>query len=75
MPALGDINGDGVSNNLDAIILFNWTLNNGLEIAHPERSDVQINGIINNLDAIVLFNWTLNNMPVIPFSHNSTPHM
>ncbi len=66
IPDLGNINGDGQTNNLDAIIMFNWTLGNVESLAHFDRGDVQINGMINNLDAIILFNWTLGNVMTLP---------
>ncbi len=65
-PTLGDADGDGSANNLDAIIIFNWTLGNVEVLANPGACDVQINAIIQNSDAIVLFNWTLGNVTEIP---------
>ncbi len=68
VPALGDVNGDGKTHNIDAIIIFNYSLGNVPVEASPTigNGDVQTSGHINNLDGIVLFNWTLGNVPAIP---------
>ncbi len=65
-PPLGDANADGASNNLDAILVFNWALGN---VETPEglgNADIYTNGFVNNQDAIILFNWTLGNVTTIP---------
>ena len=64
-PSLGDVNDDGLTNNLDAILIFNWTLGNA-EIPHFENSDIRVDGLVNNMDAIILFNWTLGNVEILP---------
>ena len=68
VPALGDLNGDGVSNNLDAAMLFQYVLGGIGPDAVPAltNADVLIDGVINNLDAVTLFNWTLRNFPLLP---------
>lgn len=68
LPTFGDANGDGVTNNADAVMLFNYTLENVSMRSMKNRDglDVKRDGQINNLDAIVLFNWVLSNAPVIP---------
>ena len=66
-PALGDVNGDMRSNNVDAILIFNYMLGNVASMPRPENADVDINGVINNVDGIVLFNWNLRNIPHLPF--------
>ncbi len=67
-PPLGDVQNDGRLNNIDAIILFNYTLGNVTIDAMPGASeaDAQVNGILNNIDAILLFNHTLGNAPRLP---------
>ncbi len=66
VPALGDINDDGSANNLDAIVLFNWTLGNPAPANRLDLADCVADGQVNNLDAIVLFNWTLKNVELLP---------
>ncbi len=65
-PPLGDANADGSTNNLDAIMIFNWTLGNLETLPDMGVADVQIDALVNNTDAIVLFNWTLGNVPLLP---------
>jgi len=65
-PPVGDVNGDGIKNNIDALMLFYYSLGNITELAYLENGDVQINGYTNNMDALVLFYWTLGNINLIP---------
>ena len=65
-PALGDVSGDGTTNNVDAIQLFNLFLGNVPSVARMDLADVRADGQINNVDAVVLFNWILGTMPFIP---------
>ena len=66
VPALGDVDGDGVTNNLDAARLFQYALGSQPAPARVDRADVRVDGAINNLDAVVLFNWLLGNAPLMP---------
>jgi hypothetical protein len=66
MPALGDVNCDSVTNNVDAIMIFQWALGNLASLPCIQNSDVSINALPNNVDAIFLFQWTLGNVPIIP---------
>ena len=66
VPALGDVNDDGVSNNLDAVLLFNYVLSGATAPTRLDRADVRVDAVINNLDAIALFNWTLGNVNTLP---------
>lgn len=65
-PELGDVDCDGITNNVDALRLFYYAL--GYRPAPPcmQNSDIIPDGIINNLDATVMFNWTLENIPYLP---------
>ncbi len=65
-PQLGDVNGDGRTNNLDAIMIFNLILGNLTTLPHVGHADVQPNGYLNNIDAVGLYFWTLGNQPHIP---------
>lgn len=55
----GDVNGDGQSNNQDAIMIFNWTLDNIPTLPCPSQADFVADGFINNLDAVACFNRSL----------------
>ncbi len=66
IPTLGDINSDSMSNNMDAIYLFNFTLGNVGQPASLSDGDINGDGIVNNLDAIILFNWTLGIPATLP---------
>ena len=65
-PTLGDVNGDGLTNNLDAVHLIRYLLDAMDTPARLDRADVRADGQINNLDAVVLFNWLLGNTAFIP---------
>jgi hypothetical protein len=65
-PPIGDVNGDGIKNNIDALLLFYYSLGIVPDLAHKENGDVQINSYINNMDALILFYWGLGNVSVIP---------
>ncbi|HON49521.1 MAG TPA: dockerin type I domain-containing protein [Candidatus Sumerlaeota bacterium] len=56
-PKLGDINKNGVIDNGDAAIVYNFVLGKiegfGFD---PDRMDVNQDGVVNNLDANILFN-------------------
>jgi hypothetical protein len=65
-PPVGDVNGDGIKNNIDALLLFYYSLGIVPDLAHKENGDVQINSYINNLDALILFYWGLGNVSLIP---------
>ena len=65
-PTLGDVNGDGSTNNIDAVFLFNFLLGNNDAPPRLDRADVRTDGQINNLDAVVLFAWVLSVTPHMP---------
>ncbi len=52
---LGDINGDGVLNVLDIVMLANMVLEN----EYDEVADVNQYGVLNVLDIVTLANWVL----------------
>ncbi len=64
-PKLGDIDGNGHANNVDAIKIFNHALGN-VHIEDLTDGDCMMDGRVNNTDAIVLFNWTLGNVRTLP---------
>ena len=66
IPALGDVDGDGQTNNVDAVRLFNFFLGNTATPTRMDNADVRADGQINNVDAVVLFNWILGTVPFIP---------
>ena len=66
-PPLGDVNCDGTSNNLDAMMIFQYSLGNLESLPCEENSDVHLNAILNNVDAMILFQWALGNVVLIPF--------
>jgi len=60
----GDVNGDGVVNIGDAVLLFNWvSFPNERETTYaldkPGNADVNGDGVVNIGDAVLLFNWVL----------------
>ncbi len=66
-PTLGDVNNDGISNNLDAVMLFNYVQGNVPgSLLDLTRADVQTNAWVDNVDAIVLFNWSQGLVPLLP---------
>ena len=65
-PTLGDMNDDGLTNNLDAVWLFNYALDSAPAPPRLDRADIRADGQINNLDAIALFNWVMGNIPLLP---------
>ncbi len=69
-PQLGNVNDDDTTNNLDAILIYYWSLGNLETLARPDRADINIDGFINNLDGIILFNHALGNVPVIPLDQS-----
>lgn len=64
-PGLGNVNGSGQIDNLDAIHLFNYTLGNLSTLPRPDNADVNGDGRIDNLDAIALFNFALRNIRIL----------
>ncbi len=66
IPTLGDIDGNGILNNVDSIRLFNYILSGATTTILLDRADVRSDGRINNVDAVALFNWILGTTPYIP---------
>ena len=66
-PSLGDVNVDGVTNNVDAIMLLRYSLGSISTLPEPNNGDVNRDGVFNNMDAIVIFNWGLGVVPLLPF--------
>ena len=64
-PTLGDVNGDGRTDNLDAVYMFNFTLGNLTVLPESGDADVTGDGRIDNLDAILLFNYALGNIRIL----------
>lgn len=65
-PELGDVNGDGMTNNLDAIILFNYVLGNIPSVAQYKNADTSMDAIVNNLDVLQIFNWAIGSVEILP---------
>jgi hypothetical protein len=65
-PPLADVNGDGIVNNVDGIMLFNMILGYEVEL-DVTVADADRNGYINNIDALVIFYFSLGNVATLPF--------
>lgn len=59
VPVIGDVNGNGVTDNNDASVIFNYYLGNIGAPAYPGRADINRSGAVDYVDAVVLFNWSL----------------
>ena len=66
MPLLGDVDGSGGTNNIDAVRLMNYLLGNVEAPERLDRADVRADAQINNVDAVILINWLLGAVPFIP---------
>ena len=66
-PALGDVNDDGVTNNLDAVAFFHHLLGVYDGPFDVDRADIRQDGEVRNTDAVTLFNWLLGDVPFLPF--------
>jgi hypothetical protein len=66
MPSLGDVDGSGTMNNIDAVRLLNFILGNIDTLDAIGNADVRLDSRINNVDAVVLFNRLLGSVPQIP---------
>lgn len=68
-PPLGDVNCDGHTSNLDALITQSIQLRLIAHGAMPGESNADVNrdGYASNLDALVLQSWFLRLMPVLPW--------
>lgn len=60
-PSLGDVNGDSVVNNDDAIIMIEYFfgIRTLAQIPNPENFDVNRDGLLNNLDAIYTYQFAI----------------
>jgi hypothetical protein len=65
-PDLGDVNGDGVVDNVDAVMLMEAFLELSGPVANDRRADADRNGTVDNVDAVVIFNWFLGNIASLP---------
>ncbi|MCX7766003.1 MAG: thrombospondin type 3 repeat-containing protein, partial [Candidatus Sumerlaeia bacterium] len=66
-PPLGDVNCDGVPNNLDVLLLLHYLLGNISDPGCLKNTDLNFDGITNNLDVVILYNWILGYLPLLPF--------
>ena len=65
-PSLGDASNDGITNNVDAMLIINFVLGNIGDPGGLDKADVRVDALVNNVDAMVLFNWFLGNVILIP---------
>jgi hypothetical protein len=65
-PLLGDVNLDGYTNNLDAVMLFNYAIGRIDTLVGLKNADTRADGQLNNVDATVLFNFAIGRISKIP---------
>ena len=68
-PSIGDVNGDGSAEFLDAVIIFNVFLGNfsANDYRLPQYFDLNRDGLVDSVDGVILFNWWLGNIKYIPY--------
>ena len=69
---LGDVNGDGVVNNKDVVVLFRYVSDDDVEGFIDENADVNGDGKVNNKDVVALFRLASYPAPVLKGSSFNT---
>lgn len=59
VPVVGDVNGNSVTDNNDASVIFNYYLGNIAAPTYLNRADINRSGAVDYVDAVILFNWSL----------------
>jgi len=54
---IGDVNGDGIVNSLDGLILMRYLNGWNVKVAVPEAMDVNCDGNVNSLDGLILMRY------------------
>jgi hypothetical protein len=69
-PVLGDVDGSGVTDVSDAVLLFNYVIDNTEETGEWSRGDVNVDTVLDVCDPLIIYRWALKTpgMDVLPAS-------
>jgi hypothetical protein len=70
-PSLGDVNGSGGADVVDAVVMFNVLLGNfnpeDVNMVSEDVQDVNRDQKVDTVDAVILMNWYLGNIKYLPY--------
>lgn len=71
--ALGDVNGDGYINSMDALLVIESTADNQLLFDNQKKhADVNCDGKVDSMDSLILLEYSVGEIKSLPHKNNET---